>query len=269
MFDDDEVKEVREGRDNWLDYSHKKTVVKSRLSRKRLGGTIAVSIIIIVLMVSIMFTTGVSLAGSLGSVGGFQAQFPMVVGNDMKIYPALGQSSACKNNVTNSQVPKRGEEALPVLKADIKNATLKSEKGGPISFEKDIQVPNPVPDSINVVRVEMTQGHPKKDSNIGDMSVQLTNLSAEMLRFRGGASLIEQFSNGSSTYPIWGPGGGYSQDRNFDFGEFHIDGDKAMIKNGRATAVFVGFSKLNLRQFELNLKYNPDNPHVVKDGCPI
>lgn len=282
MFDNDELDEIRENGGDWAapvdedDREH-------QVSVGRFLGSMSSSLIIVAVLVALVVSTNMAVGIAFGQAGGFSVFFPKLEGEQLDIYPAVGESSMCKKNFTGFRPSSSSDFGLPVLKADIKRANITR---GPIELTKDI--PTPFIPSVDVVRINMTQNlggdNEWEPSNvfIGNTSLQLTNLSAESVVLSGGAQIYENFSNRSPTNtggePIFGPGNGYPYTKDgalrppapLDYGQFHISGTNADMVNGSAVAYFLGFRRLKLNNLTLNLEYNPSNPlySTAQSDCP-
>ena len=142
----------------------------SRSKRWRFVVSFLSSFLLLVLVV-LMITTGFAqVIASISTIGGIQAEIGELRGNDVNIYPAVGESSNCpwqtpgtfsgpQEDPPGSGTPRfqnpvsAGDQALPQLRADITQARIPAGYG--LSFTKDVRLPGPF--GADAFRVEITR----------------------------------------------------------------------------------------------------------------
>jgi hypothetical protein len=124
-----------------------------RYSRKRRFAVSLLSSFAVLILITFLIIGGYAqIIATFASIGGISAEIGELRGNDVKIYPAVGESSNCPWQTTGTfsgpqddegryQNPvSASDQALPMLKADISDATVPAGYG--VSFVKDIELPD-------------------------------------------------------------------------------------------------------------------------------
>jgi hypothetical protein len=125
----------------------------------------------VLLLVVFMITSGFAqVIASIASIGGIQAEIGEIRGDDVAIYPAVGESSNCPwttpgtSSGPQEDPPGSGDpryqnpvssqdQALPMLRADISNAEIPAGYG--VSFKKDVELPGPF--GADAFRIEISR----------------------------------------------------------------------------------------------------------------
>lgn len=265
MFDEDELEEIRDERDDWQGHVDRQTVKKSRTSGKLLAGSLGGSLVVVGLMIFLVFSgiVGSALVG-LGGLGGFSADIEKLEGNDVSIYPAIGPTAGCPSGFTNGDFTNgtgiEGESdnsitTVPQLKAVISKAEIPN--GTNLTLNKDIAVP--MIDSLEMIRVSIGQDGTINPSaaggegiggvNLGDTELYVTGLKAGRLKAFD-TQIGESYTDGTSNNPRFGPGG-----------EFVLEGtatggnNQVTLSNATARAHFLSFANLTLPNLDLAIEY--------------
>lgn len=286
MFDDNELEQIREERDDWQGHVDRQTVKRSKTSGKIFFGSVGASLVVVSFMVFLTFSGMVSAAliGVTG-IGGFGATIDELEGEDVEIYPALGPTAACPSDGTGGEFVDGGDalageddnsvETLPQLRADITDAEI--PQGSEITFNKDLAVPEII--DLELIRISITQNAsiPNGDGVVGDVelgnaSLYVTGLQAEELQAFD-TEIAESFSDGSADHPRLGNEGEFVVT-----GTAEDDDNRVEISGATGRAHFLSFSELTLPNLELAIDYYqseddiPDDqlpPAPADDGCPV
>lgn len=259
MFDQEELDELQSDREQWSGSSDGDG--SRHVSTRRFLGSMTSSVVVVAVLISMVVSMNLAVGVGISQVGGFTADFPKLEGETLNIYPAVGESSACRNTINTDlgRPNTSGDVGLPVLKADIRKANITEL---PVALKKDIRLPDVIP-QIDVVRINLTQtgNLTGRTVDIGDASLHLHSLAADRIVLEDGAQIRENYSgNGGAgtAHPIFGPAGGY-KNRSFDYGEFSITGTNATMVNGNAEAHLLAFETLTMPNMSLQLEYNPNS----------
>lgn len=287
MFDDEELEQIRDERDEWQGHVDRETVKKSRTSRKLLFGSLTTS------MVMAVFLAFITISGSLAAgtliglvgVGGFFAQIEEIDNaEDIAIYPALGPTAACQSDVDFNEGPADGGltgpgggVALPQLRAEIGNLSIPNDKA--LTLTKDINLPDTFLTNLQTFRVEVKQKNSQGEVNINNAVLYLTGLEASQIEIQQ-AQIREYFSEQPKDSFFEGGTGQAVINNNARPGEFAIrnrpgTNANAVIKDAEARAHFVAFDQLDIDNLQLRTKYGTVNdplPDVVSidhsTSCP-
>lgn len=286
MFDDDELQQIQEDRDDWKGHVDRQTVKRSRTSKTVLFGSMTASFVMVGFLVFLV-ASGMMAGALIGltGIGGFYAEISELEGSDLAIYPALGPTAACEtsDNVGfNEGHPGEEFTALPQLRAEIGGAEI--PQGQELRVIKDIDMPD-VADAtgLETFRLELSQGDSGGAVDIDDIAFYVTGLEAEEITFEN-AQIREFFSENpedsffdgegtdSTTTPV-------TEDI-AEPGEFAIQNRpgtdaEATILNAEARAHFLAFDSLTVENIELETQYGTeDNPLTdpdpveAADECP-
>ncbi|MFP4188259.1 MAG: hypothetical protein ACLFR5_02485 [Halobacteriales archaeon] len=295
MFDDEELEQIREERDDWQGHVDRQTVKRSRTSRKVLFGSMTASFVLVG-FVMFLVASGMMASALIGlsGIGGFGAEIGALNGSGIAIYPAVGPTGACDaddgvgfNDPGPEQQGETNSETLPQLRGEISEANVPPDNN--LTFVKDIRVPEILP--FEVFRTKITRSDTSDEVELGDASLYLTGLEADELLIED-AQIEEFFSDGSSDNPrFYGGGSGTPVLENDDPsnssytppGEFAITGSEgsegseaeATIDGATARAHFIAFSSLTLPDVRLETEYGneselsgPFENISAADDCP-
>jgi hypothetical protein len=142
----------------------------SRSERWRFVVSFTSSLLVLLLVVFLVTSGFAQIIATIASIGGIQAEIGELRGSNINIYPAVGESSNCpwqtpgtfsgpQEDPPGSGTPRyqnpvgAGDQALPMLRADISNAQVPAGYG--VSFTKDIELPGPF--GADAFRVEISR----------------------------------------------------------------------------------------------------------------
>ncbi len=262
MVSPDDVDEVRRGMER-LAEEKKRSVASS--SHLRFGVSMTLSGVVLVVLVALVLSGNLAMAGvTISDVGGFHAQIDRVEGDGVTFYPVAGESSACRDTRTGDYPdPQPGEEALPMLRADIDGASIGQYQN--VEFRKDVHLPEIV--DMAGIRVSLTR--PTGFGNevtLGDASIEFTRLDAEEIDLQTDLVIDDRHGGGQT----------FGDPPEFDFqepgGEFVFEGQDAYIEDAEAVVHYLSFSNLTLPALEMNVEYveneaNLDYAEPV--DCPV
>lgn len=147
MFDRDELKEIRDRA------SGVREGVQSGSVPQRFAVAMVGAVVFLAFVVGLIYSTGMVPAVGIGAVGGFTVDIPTLIGENMRLYPAAAESSACRKTFEGN-TPRRGDEYLGALGADIANARSPATDSPVVT--KDIKVPDALP-GVDVVRIQLNR----------------------------------------------------------------------------------------------------------------
>jgi len=249
MFEDDELKQVREGDKNLQ--PEDSSGVDKKLFVISLSFSAAFLMVLLVII-----SAGLVSAVTVGQVGGFVVEFGEIDGEQVNIYAATSESAACQNTSVDS-TPSSTAEALPVLKADVGSANVSS-----ISLTKDVKTPEIV--GIPGFRINLNQTGSRStrpDISASDLSFKFTNLQASRIELDTDVIIDEDYSQPNDFFdPI------FSSE-----GEFTFKGQTANIQDGRAVTTLLVLGKATIPQSRLEIQFPPfvdatGYPEAAADG---
>jgi len=283
MFDEDELEQIRDERDDWQGHVDRRTVKKSRTSGKLLAGSLGGSFVVVGFMIFLVFSgmVGSALVG-LGGLGGFSADIEKLVGSDVSIYPAIGPTAGCPSGFTDGEFvngsdspnaldeqPDNSVKTVPQLKAEIASAEIPN--GTNLTLNKDIAVPEII--NLRMIRISIGQdasinpsaagGEGVGGVNLGDTALYVTGLKAGRLQAFD-TQIGESYTDGTSTNPKFGPGGAFVLE-----GTAGGNGDNQVtLSNAKARAHFLSFANLTLPNVNLAIEYYNDSDITELENDP-
>lgn len=288
MFDDEELEQIREERDDWQGHVDRQTVKKSRTSKRLLFGSITASFVMVGFLLFLV-ASGMMTSALIGfsGIGGFYADIGELTGDDIAIYPAVGPTASCSSELdfnqggpgNSSTTPNSGDSftTLPQLRGEIGGAEVPG--GQELTFVKDVRTPKIA--NIGMFRINVTAAPPSGENlDLQNATLYLTGLQAENLSIQD-AQIREFFSDGSDANPRFWNGSGSVIGDGAAPGEFVIQNApgttaNAQISNATARAHFVQFDQLNIPDLDLQIQYfsnisDASNPNAVVSNntdCP-